>query len=129
MKQCLNCKQTKEAEHFYTRSGNRSHELQAVCKVCSKESSNKHKRFISSLTKRWKLRKGCANCSFKAVHSVQLDIDHITPKHKKGNDRQAINTSWSKQRLKKELSNCQVLCANCHRLKTLKDGLMFKPCE
>lgn len=70
--------------------------------------------------------KGCQHCGFKAEHPCQLDIDHIVPKGKNGNDRQAINTSWSKDRLKKELTKCQVLCSNCHRLKTYQDGTMFK---
>lgn len=87
---------------------------------------NRNKRHISELVKRWKLLKGCQKCGFKAKHSCQLDIDHIVPKGKNGNDRQAINTSWSKPRLKEELSKCQVLCANCHRLKTFEDGTMFQ---
>ena len=125
MKICLICNEDKPLEAFYNRSGKRAHEKQACCISCSKEASNKHKRFIGSLVKRWKLRKGCSRCNFKAEHSCQLGIDHIIPKIKK-NDRQAINTSWSKERLKIELSKCQILCANCHRIKTFHDGTMFQ---
>lgn len=44
----------------------------------------------------------CQKCGFKAEHPCQLDIDHID-----GN------------RHNDDPSNHQILCANCHRLKTL----------
>ena len=43
----------------------------------------------------------CEFCGFIALHSVQLDVDHIDG-NRKNND----------------ISNLQTLCANCHRLKT-----------
>jgi hypothetical protein len=46
-------------------------------------------------------RRICEICGFIAVHKCQLDIDHID-----GNNQN------------NEPSNFQVLCANCHRLKT-----------
>lgn len=73
--------------------------------------------------------KGCARCDFKAENSVQLEIDHIIPLGRNRKHRQAVNNSWSKERLKRELSKCQVLCANCHRLKSYLEGSMFKKKE
>jgi len=58
----------------------------------------------------WKCRNGgyrlhkkdhCAECGFVAIHSVQLDVDHIDGNH-----------------LNNDVLNLQTLCANCHRLKT-----------
>jgi hypothetical protein len=43
----------------------------------------------------------CESCGFVAIHSSQLDIDHIDGVHSNNNE-----------------SNLQTLCANCHRLKT-----------
>jgi hypothetical protein len=43
----------------------------------------------------------CESCGFVPVNKCQLDIDHRDGDHKNN-----------------ELSNLQVLCANCHRLKT-----------
>ncbi len=43
----------------------------------------------------------CECCGFIAVHSCQLDVDHIDGNHENN-----------------EVSNLQTLCANCHRLKT-----------
>jgi 5-methylcytosine-specific restriction endonuclease McrA len=43
----------------------------------------------------------CESCGFIAVHSSQLDVDHIDGNRSNNNE-----------------SNLQTLCANCHRLKT-----------
>lgn len=114
---------------FDVRGGSRGPKPQATCRDCKNIYNRSWKKKNSDLIKRWKLRKGCQRCGFKADHSCQLDIDHIEPKKAKSKDRQAVNTSWSKQRLKTELSKCQVLCANCHRLKTFQDGTMFQTYE
>ena len=43
----------------------------------------------------------CEACGFVALHSVQLDIDHIDGDHSNNDEL-----------------NLMTLCANCHRLKT-----------
>lgn len=43
----------------------------------------------------------CTKCGFIPIHSCQMDIDHID-----GNSKN------------NKVKNLQVLCANCHRLKT-----------
>lgn len=43
----------------------------------------------------------CSACGFIPVHICQLDVDHIDGNSKNNN-----------------IENLQVLCANCHRLKT-----------
>lgn len=58
--------------------------------------SKKRKRTYSKHKKSY-----CENCNFVAIHSCQLDVDHIDGNHKNN-----------------ELDNLQTLCANCHRLKT-----------
>ena len=68
---------------------------------CSTHKKNRHKNIIKTK---------CELCGFVAVDKVQLDIDHI--------DGDKTNN---------EESNLQVLCANCHRLKTIrsKDHMPF----
>jgi len=43
-------------------------------------------------------------CGFKPEHKCQLDLDHIDGNHNNNH-----------------FSNCQTLCANCHRLKTFQN--------
>ncbi len=47
----------------------------------------------------------CSYCGFEPLHVCQLDVDHIDG-DKKNND----------------LANLQILCSNCHRLKTWANG-------
>lgn len=63
-----------------------------------------------------KLKTGCIECGYKE-HSVALDFDHIDPATKEFTIGTAY-TSVSLKRLYKEIDKCQVLCANCHRIKT-----------
>ena len=43
-----------------------------------------------------------------------FDFHHVDPKVKDSNFR--THRCWSWERLKSELENCLLLCANCHRL-------------
>jgi 5-methylcytosine-specific restriction endonuclease McrA len=53
----------------------------------------------------------CSQCGFLAQHRCQLDIDHIDGNHKN-----------------EDMSNLQLLCANCHRLKTyLNEDWTYTP--
>ena len=63
-----------------------------------------------------KLEKGCKECGYKE-HPVALDFDHINPETKEFTIGTCY-TSVSLKRLHKEIKKCQILCANCHRIKT-----------
>lgn len=82
------------------------------CKLCRKiipDTMRSHAIFCSSkCNKMYKKRPyntldkiECKICKFKPLHSCQLDIDHIDGNNKNN-----------------DISNLQILCANCHRLKT-----------
>ena len=118
MRKCRSCKVTKPNEAFSKRGGKRLG-LQADCKSCCLERTKQIRQHNRRLLARWKMLKGCNICDFKAEHSCQLDIDHVIKSEK---DRttfgRGIEPAWSKQRIKAELSKCQVLCKNCHAEKT-----------
>jgi len=67
---------------------------------------------------RYKLFVGCAFCGYKK-HPTALDFDHINPNEKLGTISKAYK-GWGWKRLKDEIRKCQVLCANCHRIKTIE---------
>lgn len=65
-----------------------------------------------------KLASGCADCGYDK-HAVALDFDHV-----RGN--KSINISvtpargWSWDRIESEIALCDVVCANCHRVRTAR---------
>ena len=63
---------------------------------------------------------GCVDCGIKDWRV--LDFDHvgvktITP-------AKIINKGWSQARIDKELEQCEVRCANCHRIITVERALL-----
>jgi hypothetical protein len=62
-----------------------------------------------------KLASGCLDCGFDK-HPDALDFDHIG--EKTINPSRMIQRGWSNERIDRELSQCEVRCANCHRIKT-----------
>lgn len=78
-----------------------------VCEKCRRQShtDNSRQRSHRRLKQEVARTTGCVMCGFIPVHLCQLDVDH-----KNGDYRD------------NSPDNVQVLCANCHRLKTLLNG-------
>jgi len=70
----------------------------------------------------YKIKKGCACCGYRK-HPSALDFDHLDPSIKTMAVSRMIALDF--KRLKDEITKCQVLCANCHRIKTA-DPKRFK---
>jgi hypothetical protein len=45
-----------------------------------------------------------------------LDFHHLDPSVKEGTLNKAIARNWSKEHILQEITKCEVLCANCHRI-------------
>ena len=58
----------------------------------------------------------CVECS-EYYHYSQMDFDHIGGK-KKHNIARVANSAVSIKTIKDELRKCELVCANCHRLRT-----------
>ena len=54
----------------------------------------------------------CERCGYKESFAA-LDFHHITEEK---NNILSKMASCSKERIKKEISLCEILCANCHRV-------------
>ncbi|CAB4140167.1 hypothetical protein UFOVP395_1, partial [uncultured Caudovirales phage] len=80
---------------------------------------SKRQKHNTTLIQRWKCMKGCAQCGYKS-HFAALCLDHIDPNNKDRNRKgsRAVNMKWGKERLKAELAKCQVLCTNCHQVRS-----------
>lgn len=66
-----------------------------------------------------KLTAGCADCGYR-THPAALEFDHISG-DKVGNlGTMRSRSSWA--RLVAEIEKCEVVCANCHRVRTATRG-------
>jgi hypothetical protein len=82
---------------------------------------NKNKKDqIRSYIKQYKEFRGCMDCGGKFPYYV-LDFDHRDPNEKLRSPASlAKNGSW--EVMLRELDKCDVVCANCHRVRTHKSN-------
>jgi hypothetical protein len=62
-----------------------------------------------------KLERGCADCGYN-TDSDALDFDHLRDKVERIS--RMLQTSRSIASLDAEIAKCDVVCANCHRIRT-----------
>jgi len=62
-----------------------------------------------------KMERGCIECGYRA-HSEALHFDHLPTSQKSFNIARAKNMSWG--RVMEEIAKCEVVCANCHAVRT-----------
>jgi len=63
-----------------------------------------------------KVAAGCADCGYKD-HAVALDFDHVSGV-KLGNVGTLVNRGAAMETILAEIAKCEVVCANCHRVRT-----------
>lgn len=73
---------------------------------------------------RIKLESGCVDCGY-AERAVVLEFDHLPGFEKKFVIGQAANRS--RDAVLREIAKCEVVCCNCHRIRTYDRGQMGKP--
>jgi hypothetical protein len=80
-------------------------------------------RTTRSLNRKWiqdiKESTGCMDCGFKGL-GCQLDFDH-RDSNTKINDISKL-VGCSKTHVQQEIDKCDIVCANCHRLRSLNRG-------
>lgn len=118
-KVCTKCKQEKETTQFFPAYKSRNKDkLQSHCKSCASESIaksiKKKSKEIKQKLDEYKLCLGCTDCGYNA-HPEALDFDHIQEK--------SFDIAYAKQRyswemIQEEIKKCEVVCANCHRIRT-----------
>jgi hypothetical protein len=127
MKICIKCKVPKSESEFNKKSTSKDG-LAYRCKECTRidvrNCYQKRKEYYKNVSKihrsnmmdflKEQKNVPCKDCNIKYPYYV-MDFDHI--KNKKFN----VGMTWkSKGRLQiiEELKNCEVVCANCHRIRT-----------
>ena len=93
------------------------------CSIC-REAWKKYRKPVQrersegrlKVLRRYKMWKGCKTCGYKE-HYAALTFDHRDPKDKLFSITQRLaSISWEK--IKAEVEKCDILCFNCHMIKT-----------
>ena len=130
MKTCTKCECDKIESKFHFRYSNTG-ELQSWCKDCKKKYSQGYyqgrkarQMYVVSVRRKklsaWlldlKSNLSCKNCGFNN-HPEALDFHHRDPSKKSRTLANSLGVGWGKKRILEEIDKCDVLCANCHRIK------------
>lgn len=140
MKTCYTC-QTNKEENLFNKNKSKKDGLNNICRDCSNLRSKKyysdnkiHHRKVTQIRKlkfekiiKEKIidflkKNPCVSCGESNL--MVLDFDHLQDKTK--NVAQLITEGYSWENVKKEIDKCQVLCSNCHRIKTHTDLKSYK---
>lgn len=126
MKKCTTCNERKEIEEF-TKNRSKVDGLNNRCKLCQRLISKKHYRENKQyyLTRNEDRRQEtllffneykelCQCCFCNEKDSCCLDFHHVNPQDKEFAVSDMAR-GYGIDALKKEISKCIVVCANCHR--------------
>lgn len=117
-KVCTSCSQELPIEKFKWRhySTRQRGTRQAMCNRCLYVKYTRP--LIEQKTKEiheYQMQKGCADCGYNA-HPAALEFDHVNGK-KLFNIGEKIGNN-SREKLWEEIAKCDVVCANCHAIRT-----------
>lgn len=76
------------------------------------------KQKLTDTVREYKRKKGCADCGI--TNPLVLDLDHRDPKEKVYAISELIRRGTAFVNLMVEIKKCDVVCANCHRIRTSK---------
>ena len=73
---------------------------------------NNRRKKIQEFIRNYKLSKGCADCGYNKHHAA-LEFDHVD-----GEKEFNVCNAKSIKQAKEEIKKCEVVCSNCHRIRT-----------
>ena len=84
----------------------------------SRAQKDKYDRTTKVAIRSYKENHPCSDCS-KSYPWFVMEFDHVPERGKKTIDIScALQSRWKFERILKEIEKCDVVCANCHRIRT-----------
>lgn len=80
-----------------------------------KTTDRKHKAFLIEYIQKLKSSTPCMDCKISYPYYV-MDFDHVRGRKQK-NVMELIPT-LSKKKIDEEIAKCEIVCSNCHRVRT-----------
>jgi hypothetical protein len=119
MKLCKGCGGTFAVGNFYKNPNVRDGYLN-YCKRCVVKrygpGRSLRQRELLAYIQQIKVSRGCTDCGYN-VSPEALDFDHL-PGVDKEYRLATMAAGSSKARIDREIAKCEVVCANCHRIRT-----------
>ena len=130
MRRCAKCADTKEDDDFGWKN-KRAGTKDAYCRPCRRQYNKGHYRAQKGLyfnrntrtllkmrafLREQKEGKPCQDCGGVFPPCV-MDFDHLDPKQKVKSVAELVQ-SGSQKALLREIEKCDLVCANCHRIRT-----------
>jgi len=101
-----------EKEKERRRNSHRTHKRPESSDAYKKRRLVEHKEMLNA----YKLEKGCVVCGYNA-HFAALEFDHLPENVKRETvGSMLFRSSW--KAIMREVDKCEVVCANCHRIRT-----------
>jgi hypothetical protein len=85
------------------------------CRVCQQQVNTERRKPRQDYSDAIKLDRGCADCGIRSPHPEIYDFDHV------GEKSASVSTLMTKgtwEQFVAEIEKCEVVCANCHRIRT-----------
>ena len=136
MKKCTTCKYDKELSEF-NKNKSRKDGLNTVCKECSRNRSKqyyaengeihkdnvvnrnrKHRKVLQNYVIQYLNNHPCTDCGNTDLRV--LEFDHLPQFIKSKDISRLLACCVSVSTLEKEIAKCDVVCANCHKIRTVE---------
>jgi hypothetical protein len=128
VKTCKGCEQLLPHSAFY-KNANVSDGYVNWCKPCMVARHRDRKRARAAEFRAYvqaiKLERGCSDCGYRE-HPAALDFDHL-PGHVKAGKLASMACGSAKKTILAEIAKCEVVCANCHRVRTAERRGVTQP--
>lgn len=103
------------------RLANQEH-VRALGRASQKKAVEQRREAVAAV----KVARGCVDCGYNA-HPAALDFDHIDRLTKDRTVSWLVSHNAPMARIVAEIEKCEVVCANCHRIRTVERGDWKKP--
>lgn len=134
MKICNTCNKNKPLNDFHKKLGKYRHGVTGSCKECTLSAQKEYRdtHIIRCKERRKNTRskllleiqelknKPCMDCGGIFPPYV-MDFDHRDPKQKIGTISRFRMCNYSREKIFAEIAKCDLVCSNCHRIRTFRE--------